>query len=154
MQRRDYLLVMVSAATIRAVQAATPAPATLTVQWRVARPDFQRVNTSLPGIKDVRAEPVSANATRGLPVMLIITAISTVAEIADVVIRICRDLRGGTKIVSVNGSLDIKSDASIPSGTIVVAGKDGATVYQSAAPSADDLVKVIDDLRKTTVKPR
>ena len=86
-------------------------------------------------------EPHSGTDTRGLPVLLIITAVALLPQLAEAVVRVYREYKnGGVLITSKDGALNISTDKRMPSNMIVVQTEKGVNIYHGKDPSADDLL--------------
>jgi hypothetical protein len=86
-------------------------------------------------------EPNSGTDTRGLPALIIISAVALLPQVAEGVVRVYREYKnGGVVITSKNGALNITTDKKMPANMIVVQTEKGVNIYQSKDPSADDLL--------------
>jgi hypothetical protein len=86
-------------------------------------------------------EPHSGTDTRGLPVLLIISAAALLPQLAEAIVRVYREYKnGGVLITSKDGALNISTDKRMPSNLIVIQTEKGVNVYQAKDPSADDLL--------------
>jgi hypothetical protein len=106
--------------------------------------------------KDYLREPLnqepekdSGDATRGLPLLLIISAIALIPQLAEAVVRVYRGYEyGGVLITSEHGTLQILTDRRLPPGMVIVKSDRGVTVYQAENPSADDLLSPMKSILK------
>jgi hypothetical protein len=91
----------------------------------------------------------SEDDTRGLPLLVIISAIALLPELAEAVVRVYRDYEeGGVLITSKDGALQISTDRRLPPDLVIVKSDQGTTVYQSKHPSADDLLSPMKSILK------
>jgi hypothetical protein len=89
----------------------------------------------------------SEDSTRGLPLILIISAIALLPQLAEAVVRVYRGYEyGGVLITSQADELQVKTDRRLPPGMVVVKSENGVTVYQSTSPSADALLSPLKDI--------
>jgi hypothetical protein len=94
-------------------------------------------------------EPHSETDTRGLPLLLIISAVALIPQIAEAVVRVYRDYKnGGVVITSKEGTLQISTDRKVPGSMVIVQSDKGVTVYQAKDPSADDLLSPLKNILK------
>jgi hypothetical protein len=99
--------------------------------------------------ESIKPEPHSATDTRGLPVLLIITAVALVPEIAQAIVRVYRDYKyGGVIITSKDGALDIRTDPRLSSSMVIVRSANGIDIRQVKDPSADDLIFLLENILK------
>jgi hypothetical protein len=95
-------------------------------------------------------EPHSGTDTRGLPVLLIISAVALLPQLAEALVRVYREYKnGGVLITSKEGALQISTDRRVPASMVIVQSDKGVTVYQAKDPSADDLLSPLKSILKT-----
>ena len=86
-------------------------------------------------------EPHSGTDTRGFPVLLVISAVALLPQLAEGVVRVYREYKnGGVVITSKDGALNISTDKRMPANLIVVQTEKGVNIYQAKNPTADDLL--------------
>jgi hypothetical protein len=89
----------------------------------------------------------SEDSTRGLPLILIISAIALLPQLAEAVVQVYRGYEyGGVLITSQADELQIKTDRRLPPGMVIVKSGNGITLYQATNPSADALLPPITDI--------
>src|SRR5215472_1403259 len=77
-------------------------------------------------------EPHSGTDTRGLPALMIISAVALLPQLAEGVVRVYRQYKnGGVVITSKDGALKITTDKKIPANMIVVQTEKGVNIYQA-----------------------
>jgi hypothetical protein len=96
-----------------------------------------------------RPEPNSETDTRGFPLLLIVSAVAVLPQLAEAVIRVYRGFtNGGVLITSKGGTLQILTDRRLPPDMVVVQSAQGVNVYQAKGPSADDLLSPLKSILK------
>jgi hypothetical protein len=99
--------------------------------------------------QSIEPEPDSATDTRGLPILLIISAVALLPQLAEAVVRVYREYKnGGVLITSKEGALQISTDKRLPASMVIVQSDKGVTVYQAKDPSADDLLSPLRNILK------
>jgi hypothetical protein len=97
-----------------------------------------------------KPEPHSETDTRGLPLLLIISAVALLPQLAEAVVRVYRGYtNGGVLITSKEGALQIATDRRVPASMVIVQSEKGVTIYQAKDPSADDLLSPLKSILKT-----
>jgi hypothetical protein len=94
-------------------------------------------------------EPHSETDTRGFPLLLIVSAVALLPQLAEAVVRVYRGYsNGGVLITSKDGTLHIFTDKRLPPDMVVVQSDQGVNIYQAKGPSADDLLSPLKSILK------
>jgi hypothetical protein len=118
-------------------------------EWHLPSEQLGTAEQYLGKPESIKPEPHSATDTRGLPVLLIITAVALVPEIAEAIVRVYRDYKyGGVVITSKDGALDIRTDPRLSSSMVIVRSANGIDIRQVKDPSADDLISLLENILK------
>ena len=97
-----------------------------------------------------RPEPNSETDTRGFPLLLIVSAVALLPQLAEAVVRVYRGYsNGGVLITSKDGTLHIFTDKRLPIDMVVVQSDQGVNIYQAKGPSADDLLSPLKSILKS-----
>jgi hypothetical protein len=144
MNRRSFFAALLSSAAYWSLD--TPckgADADIKVKfvWHVPNEQLGTAKKYVGEPEREEPEPNSGTDTRGLPVLLIISAVALLPQLAEAVVRVYREYtHGGVLISSKDGALNISTDKRVPSDVIIVQTEKGVTIYQAKDPSAEDLL--------------
>jgi hypothetical protein len=118
--------------------------------WHVPNEQLGTAKKYVGDPESEEPEPHSGTDTRGLPVLLIISAVALLPQLAEAVVRVYREYQnGGVLITSKGGALNILTDKKVPPGVFVVQTEKGVSIYQAKDPSADELLAPLKSILKT-----
>jgi hypothetical protein len=112
--------------------------------WRVPTERLSTAKRYIRQPDSVVPDPESQTDTRGLPVIMIITAVALLPQIADAILRVYRDYRyGGVLITRKGEALDVSTDLRIPSDTVIVQSPDGTKIYERKNSGTGELKEAL-----------
>ena len=146
MIRRRWLSGLISSAIATAFSppcGIAQAPETkAAVRWHLPSEDLPTIRRYLGEPLNVATDPESQADTRGLPVLVIVSIVAMIPDIAEALVRVYRDYKfGGVVVKTKNGELLIESDRSLPSNVVVVQNEKGVEVKKLEDPSPNDLLQ-------------
>ena len=152
MNRRSVLAAVLSPAAYSSLHRlcwAAEADVQARFEWHLPSEQLGTAERYVGKPESITPEPHSATDTRGLPLLLIITAVALVPEIAEAIVRVYRDYKyGGVIITSKDGTLDIRTDPKLSSSMVIVKSANGIDIRQVKDPSADDLISLLENILK------
>jgi hypothetical protein len=152
MYRRAVLAVLLSSAAFsppRRLCWAADADVKARFEWHLPSEQLGTAERYLGAPESIKPEPHSATDTRGLPLLVIITAVALVPEIAEAIVRVYRDYKyGGVIITSKDGKLDIRTDSRLSASMVIFKSANGIEIHQVKDPSADDLISLLENILK------
>ena len=120
------------------------------IVWHIPTEGLPTAKRYLKGTESETPDRDSMTDTRGLPVLMIITAVALVPQIADAVVRVYRDYRyGGVIITTKGGALDVATDPRLPANTFIVKSPEGVKIYEKTNSGADELKGAVESLLRT-----
>jgi hypothetical protein len=109
--------------------------------WHVPNEQLGTAKKYVGAPEHEEPEQHSGTDARGLPALMIISAVALLPQLAEGVVRVYREYKnGGVVITSKDGALNITTDKKMPAYMIVVQTEKGVNIYQAKDPSADDLL--------------
>jgi hypothetical protein len=128
------------------VQAADQTPKTR-VEWKIPAAGFAAAESYLGKPNSMQADPTSPKDTRGAPILLVITMVALLPQLANALISVYRNYRYGGVIISEDhGELKITTDPRIPPNNVIVTGKSQVSVLQLDDHSAEKLQSALTSL--------
>ena len=112
--------------------------------WNVPSDRIDVAKEYLGGQLNEKVDETSIESERGLPLLLIISAVVLLPQLAEAVVRVYRGYEyGGVLITSEDQNLRITTDRRLAPGMVIVKSGQGVTVYQARNPSGDELLTPI-----------
>lgn len=153
MNRRSVLATLLSSAaysSLRPLCWGAEADVKARFEWHLPSEQLGTAERYIGKPESITPEPHSATDTRGLPLLLIITAVTLLPQLAEAIIRVCRGYKnGGILITSKGDGLDIRTDTKLPANMIIVKSGEGVLLYQAKEPSADELLSPLKSILNT-----
>lgn len=118
--------------------------------WHLPNDRLNRAKVYLGGNLQEEPDQTGEDTTRGLPFLLIISAVALLPELAEAVVQVYRDYKdGGVLITSEHGTFQISTDTRLPPDLVIVKSDQGVVVYQAKHPNVDDLLSPMKRILKT-----
>lgn len=120
-------------------------------EWRVSRSQVNIVKVGMDFDGKVVPDLATVTDTKGLPLVYILVGSASILQIAKTLLDVYRDFRyGGIVISGKDGEINIKNDARIAGGTIVVYDKNDIKFYfrKQENPTIGNLVEALTKISK------